>query len=289
MKYTILSLLLSIAAATAMPDMAVHQEDSSDLVMSIDGSGNLYELTDEDWVTIGEPCPGRGPFRLQLVRSEDHEGVVFIFVFDSGGNLYQTDGSDWTVIENAQETYTEPCLGSIFDFTEDSLSTMVLDASGVIYLHSTGETYITPFDTFPRMPVRDIDVFYHGGSGILVPMLLGSDGRFYLYIDEEWQAVDSPESRMDIRSMAAFVNMDTGVISLIGVDGSGDLYHNDQTGEFVHFDHPPCPGEGPWKVAPVYFAEDDMSLMCLDPRGVLHLSVYGEWARLTDGFPTVEN
>lgn len=289
MKYAMLSLLLSIAAATALPDIAVHQEDSSDIVMSIDDGGNLYELTDDGWVTLGEPCPGRGPFRLQLQRAEGMDEVIFILVFDSGGNLYETDGSVWTVIESAEEAYTEPCLGSIFDFSEDSLSTMVLDASGVIYLNTTGETYITPFDTFPHIPVRDIDVYYHGESRILVPMILGSDGRFYLYINKEWQAADMPESRMDIRSMAAFVNTDTGVISLIGVDGSGYLYNNDQTGDFVRFDHSPCPGEGPWKIAPVYLAEDDMSLMCLDLRGALYLSVYGDWTELSEGFAALEN
>lgn len=285
MKCRILSLMLSMAAgAAAMPDISVHQEGSSDMVMSIDDSGNLYELTNDGWMKLGKPCPGRAPFRLQLLRSEGMDEVVFIFVFDSGGNLLQTDGADWTVIRSAEEAYTEPCLGSIFEFSEDTLSTMVLDGSGVIYLHSTGETYITPFDTFPHLPVRDIDVYYHGESGMLVPMLLGPDGRFYLYIDGEWQAADKPESHMDIRNMAASVSVDTGVISLIGVDGAGNLYHNDHTGDFVRLDHPPCPGEGPWKLAAVYLAEDDMSVMCLDPRGALHLSVYGEWTRLTEGF-----
>ncbi|MFO8184160.1 MAG: hypothetical protein R6U39_08310 [Candidatus Aegiribacteria sp.] len=285
-----LSLLLSVAAATALPDMAVHQEGSSDMLMSIDDSGNLYELTDDGWVTLGDPCPGRGPFRLQLLRSEGMDEVVFIFVFDSGGNLFQTDGSVWTVIDNAEEAYVEPCLGSIFKFTEDSFSTMVLDASGVIYLHSTeAETYITPFDTFPRMPVRDMDVYYLDESETLIPMILGSDGRFHLYINEEWQAADMPESNLDIRRVEAIVNADTGLISLIGVDGAGNLYHSDQTGDCVPSDHPPCPGEGPWKLSKVYLAEDDMSIMCLDPHGVLHLSVYGEWTRLAEGFAAVEN
>jgi len=105
--------------------VGAYNEESGELIMALDDSGNLYELTQQGWNSVGDPCPGDGPYRIELIKIESVDDNVFILVFDNEGRLFQADGTSWSEIMSKREGSIPPSLGILLNATDsDRMKTL---------------------------------------------------------------------------------------------------------------------------------------------------------------------
>ncbi|MCD4846616.1 MAG: hypothetical protein K8R76_00320 [Candidatus Aegiribacteria sp.] len=286
MKFMPLFMLLSIvSASTALPALGVYHDEFGELIMAIDDSGNLYELTQQGWMLTGDPCPGEEPYSIELVKLDGLDDTVFILVFARDGKLFQTDGSGWTTLLDSQEEAVSPSLSLLLNLTEVNLSVMAIDANGVLSFGTTGGNWQILPDRVSSFPARDIDFFIDDETQSLFPFLLGSDGRVYGYSEEGWASSEFIGLTVELERFEIEKNQDTGFILMLAIDESGNIYDNIASDELALTEHDPCPGAGPWELEVNYVDGSGFDLLCIDSSGCLHLANGGSWDRITDSFP----
>lgn len=288
-KLAVLLVLLSVVSpAVAMPTLAAYTDDTGELIMALDDSGNLYELTQEGWIPVGYPCPAEGPFSVELVKMESVEDSAFIFVFSSDGRLYQSDGAEWGCVLDPIEGSIPPVLPQLLKATESHLSVMQIDADGCLAFGRTDGEWQTLPDSIFSLPARDIDFHYDEQTQYLYPFVLGGDGQVRIYLDGEWALLANADPAVELTRFEAELNQNTGLVLVVAVDGSGNIYENLEPHELALTDHDPCPGEGPWELRLEYVNGSGFDLLCLDSTGALFLADDGGWERISDPFPLAE-
>jgi hypothetical protein len=280
----ILFLLSIVSASAALPSLGAFHDEWGELIMSIDEDGNLYELTQNGWVLTGDPCPGEGPYSIQLFKLEGINDTIFIFVFDGEGNLYQTDGSGWTTILDPREGSVYPSLSTLLNVTESDISVMTIDADGSLSFGSTGGNWQILYDRVSSTPVRDIDFFYDDETTSLFPFVIGADGRISVYTEDGWESSEFIGLTVELSKFEVELNRDTGNVLKLAVDESGNIYDNTITDELALTGHDPCPGDGPWELELFYVDGSGFDLLCIDQSGCLHLANGGSWDRIADSF-----
>ncbi len=289
MKFLIvITALVIVSTAGALPALAVFHDESGELIMALDDCGNLFELTREGWINVGDPCPGEGPYRIELQKLESVDDQIYILVFDGKGQLYQTDTSSWTTLVNPREGSVAPCLGHLISFTDSSLSVMILDAAGYLSFGSTDDSWQILSERIPSIPARDIIVYFDDSLQTLNPFILGADGRLCGYSNECWHSSVFIDIAVELNRVEARIDPETGDALLLAIDESGRIYDNVSTGKLALTEHEPCPGEGPWELTLNYSADGGFSLLCLDAYGSLCLANDGVWHLVTQAFPAIE-
>ena len=279
-------LLCLIQSATAMNSVDVLRKSESDeLVMAISDDGVLYGYTDSGWETVGEPCPGTGPFTLQLRENEGYEGEALVFVIDSSGQLFQTNGNCWIELLTTPETLSAITLSSVISLSSTSIQLVLISEEGDLFINDSDTSWVSPFETFPSSPPKDLTFYFDEATNTINPFIIGADGRLYGFYNEDWQTAELPESEWNIHNLESYVYLETGNIFMIAVDGSGRLYDNTNQGILASSVHDPCPGTGPWDVKLVNSGPGSFDLLCLDSTGQLFLAFEGSWSRVADSFP----
>ena len=279
-------LLCLIQSATAMNRFDVFSNNlSGDLLMAISDEGVLYEYADSGWETVGVPCPGTAPFILQLKANERDEREVLIFVIDSSGQLYQTNGVTWVELITPPEVNSAITLSSIISLSSTSMQLVMLSENGDLFINDSDTSWVSPFETFPSSPPRDLTFYSDEATNTISPFIIGADGMLYGYYNGCWQTAELPESEWNIQNLESYIHSETGTIFMIAVDGSGQLYDNANQGVLASSIHDPCPGTAPWDFKLVNNGPGIFDLLCLDSTGQLFLAYDGSWNRLTDSFP----
>ncbi len=279
-------LVCLIQSATAMNRFDVFSNNiSGDLVLAISDDGFLLEYTDSGWETIGESCPGTSPFSLQLKANERNEREALIFVIDSSGQLFQTNGDTWVELLSPPETHSAITLSSVISLSPASIQLVLISEEGDLFINDSDTSWVSPFETFPSSPPRDMTFYSDEATYTINPFIIGADGKLYGFYNGGWQTAELPESEWNIQNLESYVHSETGTIFLIAVDGLGQLYDNVNQGILASSIHDPCPGTGPWDFKLVNSGPGIFDLLCLDSTGQLFLAYDGSWSRLADSFP----
>jgi len=282
-------LVLLTSLLPGAPTLAIHQRgEDNDIVMAMDDDGNLYELGINGWTLHEVPCPGQGPYRLNLVDNDFAEGMIYIFVFDSKGDIYQTDTEEWTRLSSPVTGTVPPCLGEIYNVVEDSLSTAVMDSTGMIYTNSADQANRSPFTALPAAPALDLQLYYDQQEQILAPFVIGNDGSLYSYMQGNWISGGAVNGESNYSNVEILADSTLNYLFILCVDESGLIYSNVDPEGFSQSPYDPCPGEGPWEVQFFLTGQSSLQLVCLNAAGGLYLSSDFSWLELTDGFPKTQ-
>lgn len=286
MKYVIVFLLMiAINSAMAYGRLdALQNSNSNQLIMAIRDDGVLFTITSEGWEVMGEPCPGTGPFCIQLHNKPGSEEVALIFVIDSTGKLFQTDGEVWFDLMEPPDSASVISLSSIFRMSGREMQIALLDQTGEFYINDSNHSWITPFPTFPATPARDMSFIYDISTNTMNPLVIGSDGLLYAYFDGEWKSTDKPESEDNIQNLETYVSNETGGVLLMAFDDLGQMYSNSSGEELELISHEPCPGTGPWDIKLLYTGNGVFDVMCLDSVGGFYVATNNSWSTLDDSF-----
>ena len=261
--------------------------NSNKLIMAMRDDGTLFTYTSEGWQTAIDSCPGTGPYCVQLQNKIDSVDEALVFVIDSTGKLFQTGGEGWYELIGPPDTVSEVSRGSVFRLSGGVMQLALLDPAGNFYINDSDTSWFAPFPVFPAAPARDMSFNYDASADIMDPILIGSDGLLYDYLDGEWRSADKPESQWNIQNIAAYIDYESGGVLLMGFDDSGRMYLNSAGEGLALTPYEPCPGIGPWDIDLLYIGNGMFDILCLDSKGGLYSATENSWVTLTDSFPDV--
>lgn len=286
MKLVFISLLvLAVSSMLAVGSLDAVQNNNYDrLAMAIRDDGVLFTYTVKRWQAVEEPCPGVGPYCLQLHNRIDSNDEALVFVVDSRGRLFQTNGEWWQELIGPPDSISAVTVSSVFRVSDSVLQLALLDDAGNLYINDTDSTWSTPFPVFPSAPARDMSFGYDASNDILDPILLGSDGLLYVYYLGEWRSTAELETEMNIQNFATYTDYKTGTILLVAFDALGRMYSNAAGNGLVLTTQEPCPGVGPWDIDLLCTGNGIFDILCLDSTGGLYRAAEGPWITLANSF-----
>ncbi|MEA3265888.1 MAG: hypothetical protein U9P42_02950 [Candidatus Fermentibacteria bacterium] len=287
MKHALVCLLV-FAVTSILADGsldAVQSSNSNILIMAMRNDGVLFTYTLNGWQAEDEPCPGTGPFCVQLYNRIDSDDGALVFVIDSRGTLFQTNGEWWHELIGPPDTASVVSLGSVFRLSDHALQVALLDNAGIFHINGSDHSWFTPFAIFPAAPARDMSFNYDSSTDTMTVLVIGSDGLLYADFKEKWRSADKPESAWNIQNIATYVDNETGGVLLVAFDDSGRMYTNTAGDGLVLTTHEPCPGAGPWDIDMLYTGNGMFDILCLDTTGGLYRATEDSWITLADSFP----
>ena len=78
---------------------AVQNTSYNKLVMAVRDDGVLFTYTLKRWQAADEPCPGAGPWDIDLLCTGN--GIFDILCLDSTGGLYRATEDSWITLANS--------------------------------------------------------------------------------------------------------------------------------------------------------------------------------------------
>ncbi len=263
---------------------AVQNSNYDRLAMAVSNDGVLFTYTVKRWQAADEPCPGTGPFCVQLHNRIDSDEEALVFVIDSTGKLFQTNGEWWHELIGPPDTASAVLISSVFRVSDTVLQLALLDNDGNLYVNDSDSSWFTPFPIFPSAPARDMSFNYDISNDILDPIVLGSDGLLYVYFNNKWRSTEELESDWNIQSIATYVEDKTEGILLVAFDDLGRMYSNAAGDGLVLTTHEPCPGTGPWDIDLLCTGNGIFDILCLDSTGGLYRATEDSWITLANSF-----
>ena len=264
---------------------AIQNRNSNKLIMAMRDDGVLFTYTWDGWQAGDEPCPGTGPFCVQLRSRIDSNQEALVFIIDSTGTLFQTNGKWWHELIGPPDTASAVSLSSIFRLSDTVLQLALLDLTGDFHINDSDNSWFTPFPVFPAAPARDMSFNYDRSTDTMNPFVLGSDGLLYAYFHKGWKSTDKPESEWNIQSIATYVDKKTGGFLLVAFDDLGRMYSNAVGDGLVLTTREPCPGTGPWDIDMLLTGDGMYDILCLDSTGGLYRATDDDsWITLADSF-----
>ncbi len=286
MKHVFICLLVfAVNSVLANGSLDVFQNNSSkQLIAAMRDDGVLFTYTSEGWQVGSEPCPGTGPFCVQLHGGIDSDEEALVFVIDSKGTVFQTNGERWHELIGLPDTVSSISLSSIFRISDRVTQFALLDHAGNFYINDSDNSWLTPFPIFPAPPARDMSFNYDSSSETRMPLVIGSDGLLYAFFENEWESTDKVESEWNIQNITSYIDYETGGVVLVAFDDSGRMYTNSAGDGLVLTTHEPCPGTGPRDIDLLFLGNGMFDLMCLDSTGGLYRAAEDSWTTLADSF-----
>lgn len=270
MKHTlIIAMLLLTSLSFSQPGLAAFHGTSKQTVLALNENGNFYSLTTIGWLNTENPCPGDGPFQLEIVEHPTYPESLLIISFNSQGSIFSFSDSTWSEALDTQDSSQSEYCFDIFNVNESGLSIMIIDNQGNIRL-SSGADWDSSFPDFTLAKTHTLVALYDTTTATLAPFILGEDGQIYIFMENEWQALVDLEA-IHIVSFDCFMHPTTGEIFLIAIDNDGFIYDN-FSGDFALSNLNECPGIEPFNLKLIFSKEGIFDVLCLDSIGNLFIA-----------------
>ncbi len=278
-------LFFTVNSVLADGSFDVVQNDNYDrLAMAVRDDGVLFTYTVKRWQAEDEPCPGTGPFCIELNNTIDPGQETLVFVTDSRGTLFQTNGELWFELKQPPGTVSAVSHSSVFRLSDTVLQLALLDHTGNLFINDSDSTWSTPFPIFPAVPARDMSFNYNSSTDTLNPLILGSDGLIYICFNNEWRPTEELESEWNIQNIETYTDYKSGGVLLVAFDDLGRMYSNAAGDGLVMITHEPCPGAGPWDIDLLCTGNGIFDILCLDSTGGLYRATEDSWITLANSF-----
>ena len=283
MKHILIIAILTLTSvALSQPALAGFHGATNQTVLSLNENGGFYLLTTEGWLDIEAPCPGDGPYQLEIVEHPAYPESLLIYAFDDYGRIFAFSDSVWSPPMELQEPTQPGFCCDIFTVRETGVSIILVDGEGNIRL-SAGKTWDLSFQPFTLAPPRETVALYDTLTTTLAPFILGEDGKIYFFVNNEWLPLVNLEA-IHVIDFDCFMHPTTGEIFLMAIDNEGFIYDN-FSGEFVISNLSEYPGEGPFDLKIIFSNEGIYDILCIDSTGNLFIAnTDNTWYWLSTGF-----
>lgn len=280
MKYILLiTILLLTSISIGKPGFAAFHGASNRLVIALDDNGDFFRLASGEWVNIENPCPGDGPFKIDIAEHPFYPESLLIYSFDTYGRAFYFTDSVWSAPIEILDSSQPGCLCDIYNVNESGVGVIIVDRDGNVELSSNRISGFS-ISPFTIATPRSLVALYDNVTTTIAPFILDEDGRLYVLMTDEWELMlDS-----NIIDFDTFMHPKTGDVFVMAIDSEG-LISDNFSGEFKISNLNNCPGEAPFNIRIVFTLDNIFDILCLDSTGNLFIANTDfTWDQIASGF-----